>query len=392
MAMIRCPKCNQVHAINRSGIVRGRQRYYCKECVLYFTLKEEAQTVIENTSLKKKMATLADIANALHISKSTVSRALQGHSDIKPQTRNAVMDMAKQLDYTPNLLAQSLVRKRSNTIGIIVPELVSYFFSTIIIGATDVANEAGYNIVICQSQEELKTEIANVNVLLASRVDGILVSVTKETKNYDHFKSLQKHDIPVVFYNRVCNDMDCKKVLVDDYDGAFKATRHLIQSGYKKIAHIAGPPALYLSMSRLNGYRDALKKYKLPYKKQFVIHTDLSVEGANRSALKLLSLKPRPDAVFCVNDPTAIQLMMLAKSRHIIIPDELGIAGFSNDPIAAIIEPGLTTVAQPVLELGQLAMKTLLAKIKNPAEENGLEKTLLKAELIIRSSSTPKKP
>ncbi|MBN8860652.1 MAG: LacI family DNA-binding transcriptional regulator [Sphingobacteriales bacterium] len=386
--MIRCPKCSQVHAINCSGMVRGKQRYYCKECNVYFTLSENVPVVTEEAAVRKKhMTTIADIAQALNISKSTVSRALHEHSDINPATKKAVMEMAQQLDYTPNLLAQSLVRSRSNTIGIIVPELVTYFFPTVIIGATEVATEAGYNVVICQSQESLKSEIANVNVLLASRVEGVLVSMTRETGTFDHFRSFERHGVPMVFYNRVCDELNSPKVLVNDYEGAFKATEHLIKNGYKRIAHIGGPSNLRLSFNRLNGYTDALKRYGFPVKDELIVKSDLSRQGSVRCAKRLLGLPEPPDAVFCVNDPTAIQLMLVAKSMGISIPGALGVVGFSNDPIAAVIEPSLTTIEQPVAEMGRVAMQLLIDTLKDEHVESNPAFISLGTKLIKRGSS-----
>ncbi len=380
--MIRCTKCNHVHAITKSGMVRGKQRYYCKDCKSYFTLPGASI----RSSPERHMATIVDIAKALNISKSTVSRALHEHSDINKQTRIAVLKMARKLDYQPNLLAKSLVKSKSNTIGIIVPEFLTYFFPTVIMGAQEVAANAGYNVVICQSQESYTTEVSNAHVLLSNRMDGILISMTRETKKFEHFKSFQRHGIPVVFFNRVCEDMNTSRVLVNDYEGAYKVVEHLIHNGYKNIAHIGGPPALPLSRNRLNGYTDALKHYHLPVKNNFITHSDLSKKSAWLCAKKLLSLRRKPDAVFCVNDPTAIQLMIYAKLMGIKIPEELGVAGFSDDPIASVIEPSLTTVEQPVADMGRVAMRILLSEINN--EEKALPvNELLTTRLIPRKSS-----
>lgn len=370
-----------MHAITKSGIVRGKQRYYCKDCNIYFTLPE-----VNTKQHKKHMTTIVDIAKALNISKSTVSRALHEHSDINPQTRTAVLKMARQLDYQPNLLAKSLVKSKSNTIGIIVPEFLTYFFPTIIMGAQQVAAEAGYNVIICQSQESYKTEVANANVLLANRVEGVLISMTRETKKFDHFKAFEKHGIPVVFFNRVCDEMNTSKVLVNDYEGALKAVEHLIKNGYRNIAHIGGPPALLITHNRLRGYRDALQKYNLPFKKELVVHCNLSKKDATHCAEQLLNFKHRPDAVFCVNDPVAIQLMLAAKKRKIKIPAELGIVGFSNEPSGEVIEPALTTVQQPVADIGRSAAGILLQAIKQ-GEDYVPEKKSLKTTLIVRESS-----
>ena len=389
MPMIHCPDCDQVNAISKSGIVRGKQRYYCKNCNSYFTLpgKEKIPT---GGNTKKHMATIVDIAKALNISKSTVSRALHEHGDINPQTREAVLKMARELDYQPNQLAQSLVNSKTNTIGIIVPEFMTYFFPTVIIGAQEVAAAAGYNVIICQSQESLKTEIANANVLLSSRVDGVLISMTKETKKFEHFKAFERYGIPVVFFNRVCEEMGTSKVLVNDYEGAYKAVEHLILSGYKNIAHIGGPPVLRITYNRLNGYMDALKKYKLPVKKDMIVYSDLSVKAAIQCSKKLLSRKQRPDAVFCVNDPTAIQLMLYAKGKGIKIPEELGVVGFSNDPMASVIEPSLTTVEQPVADMGRAAMRILLDAVKKGVNDFIPIRLSLQTSLIVRQSSVKK--
>lgn len=381
--MIKCIRCKHVHAITKSGIVRGKQRYFCKDCNIYFTLPDETTVDMKH---KKHMTTIVDIAKALNVSKSTVSRALHEHEDINPHTRAAVLEMARQLDYQPNLLAKSLVRSKSNTIGIIVPEFLTYFFPTIIMGAQQVAAEAGYNVIICQSQESYKTEVANANVLLANRVDGVLISMTRETKKFDHFKAFEKHGIPVVFFNRVCDEMDTSKVLVNDYEGALKAVEHLIKNGYRNIAHIGGPPALLITHNRLRGYKDALAKYKLPFKKELVVHCNLSKKDAIACAEQLLNLKQPPDAVFCVNDPVAIQLMLLAKKRKIKIPAELGIVGFSNEPSGEVIEPALTTVQQPVADIGRSAAGILLEAIAK-GEAYVPEKKSLKTTLIVRESS-----
>jgi DNA-binding LacI/PurR family transcriptional regulator len=335
------------------------------------------------------MATIVDIARALNISKSTVSRALHEHSDINIQTRQAVLKMARKLDYQPNLLAKSLVKSKSNTIGIIVPEFLTYFFPTIIMGAQEVAARQGYNVVICQSQESYETEVSNAHVLLSNRVDGVLISMTRETKKFEHFKSFERHGIPVVFFNRICDEMKTSRVLVNDYEGAYKATEHLIQNGYKRIAHISGPPLLRLSRNRLNGYKDALTQYKIPVRNNLIVESDLSKKSAWLCAKKLMGLKTPPDAIFCVNDPTAIQVMLYAKMHSIRIPSELGVVGFSDDPMAAVIEPPLTTVEQPVAEMGRIAMRILLKEIGDGVATKPVNE-LLTTRLIVRQSSAGK--
>lgn len=388
MGMIRCTKCGQVHAITKSGVVRGKQRYYCKDCGIYFTIP--SATPAATTAAKQRpshISTILDIAKALDISKSTVSRALQGHKDIKEATRKAVLNMARKLDYQPNLLAKSLVKSKSNTIGIIVPEFVNSFFPTVIIGAQEIASELGYNVIICQSQESVRTEIANTQVLLASRVEGVIISMSRETSQFDHFRAFARNGIPVVFFNRICEKINASRVMVNDYEGAYNAVEHLIGNGYRKIAHISGPPNLRLSQNRLKGYLDALKAHKLPTNDKWVLHHDLTRENAWASAKKLLTRKSPPDAIFCVNDPAAIQTLLYAKSHGIKVPDQLGIVGFSDDPISSIIEPQLTTVKQPVSEMGRIAMRILLDHIEKGAGQYTPVHTKLSTNLIIRQSS-----
>jgi len=331
------------------------------------------------------MATILDIAKALNISKSTVSRALQGHKDIKEETRTAVLGMARQLEYQPNLLAKSLVKNKSNTIGIIVPEFVNSFFPAVIIGAQEVAAASGYNVIICQSQESAHTEIANAQVLLASRVDGVIISMTRETRTFDHFMTFERHGIPVVFFNRACEKMDASRVLVDDYAGAYQAVEHLILSGYRRIAHISGPSSLRLSQRRLKGYRDALKKYKLPPDERLIVRCKAFEEDALPLIRKLARLDPLPDAIFAINDRSAVMALKYFRERNISVPGDIRIAGFNDDPISEVAQPSLTTVMQPGYEVGKLAMGILIDEIDNRSRGNQTYR--LKTRLMIRNSS-----
>jgi len=385
--MIRCIKCGEVHAITKSGVVHGKQRYYCKDCRIYFSLPSEQESDTPVSATAHHSATILDIARALNISKSTVSRALQGHKDIREETRTAVLEMASQLDYQPNLLAKSLVRSKTFTIGIIVPEFMNSFFPTVIIGAQEIASEAGYTVMICQSQESVHTEIANTRALLASRVDGVLISMTRETEEFDHFRVFGRHGIPIVFFNRVCETIDASRVYVNDYEGAFSAVEHLIEKGYRRIAHIGGPPNLRLSQNRLNGYRDALRRHGLAVLEELIVPYDLQPENARLSAAQLFDLPERPDAIFCLNDPAAIQVLLYARERGIRVPTQLGLVGFSDDPISSIIDPQLTTVRQPVGEMGRIAMQMLLEQVEKGMGNYVIEEKTLMTSLVVRESS-----
>ncbi|MFT4033679.1 MAG: LacI family DNA-binding transcriptional regulator [Siphonobacter sp.] len=340
-------------------------------------------------SRSRHQVTIVDIAHELGISKSTVSRALRAQSDIHPATRQAVVELAQQLDYQPNLLAYGLVKSRSNTVGMIVPEFRHYFFPEVIIGAQEVLQEAGYNLMICQSNESYQTEVANVKALMASRVDGLLVSITSQTNNFDHFRALERKGIPLLFFNRICPELETHRVVIDDYTGAFQAVEHLIQQGYQRIAHIAGPGGLLVSQLRQKGYLDALQKHNLTPDPELLISYDLTDEKARIYAKYLLDLPNPPDAIFAVNDPTAIQVMLAAKAKGIRIPEDLAVVGFSNDPVSSIIEPGLTTVCQPVHEIGRTVARMFLETIK--AGNDTIPRTeTLPAELMIRGSSLRK--
>lgn len=378
-------KCGAVDAIAKSGIVRGKQRYYCKSCDYYFTLQSPGE--IPHSTSRKHQTTIIDIARELQISKSTVSRALHGHKDIHEDTKRIVLEMAEKMDYQPNLLAYGLAKNKSQTIGIIVPEFINSFFPQIIIGAQDVANPAGYHVIICHSSESLDREIENTNVLMASRVDGVLASITRETTNLDHFRKFEKAGIPIVYFNRVCGDQQLSKVLVDDYEGAFKGVEHLIDNGCKRIGHIAGPRQLQISQDRMNGYKDALRKHGLPVDERIIVHHDLTASNAMECARRLFEMNDRPDGLFTVNDPAAIQAMLVAREKGIDIPNDLAIVGFSNEPISAFIEPGLTTLAQPLEEMGRESVELLLKQISESGSEVTHETKTLKTSLIIRESS-----
>jgi LacI family transcriptional regulator len=337
--------------------------------------------------MKTHQVTIVDIARELNISKSTVSRVLTGHPNVHPETRKAVLELADRLDYQKNMLSISLISKKSNTIGIIVPEFISSFFPQVILGAQEVAAKAGYNMVICQSNENYETEVANTNLMLANQVDGLLISITKETRNFDHLKKIHRKGVPVVFFNRICEDMPVPKIVVDDYDGAFKAVEHLIKRKRRRIAHLAGPDNLLISNKRLKGYLDALKKYNIPVNEEYIIPYDLSLEKVKIYVSHLLSLNPRPDALFAINDPTAIEAIQVIKKKGLRVPEDVAVVGFSDDLVSGLMEPALTTVAQPTREIGRTASQVLIDQINRDVSEWKSFIRVLKTELVVRSSS-----
>lgn len=338
--------------------------------------------------MKNTQATIRDIAIKLDISISTVSRALRGVSDVNPVTKKAVVEMASQLNYEPNRVAQSLRIKRTNTLGVIVPEIALHFFSSAISGMQEEASRHGYSIMICQSLESYETEKQNIRMLAANRVDGLLISISSETDDYRHIRQLIDKDIPIVLFDRIIDTLPVSKVVVDDNEGAFKAVDHLIQSGCRRIAYLGGPSGLYISNQRKKGYLDALKKHNIDIDNELIIHChELRDEPVSRIKSVLeLPLEKRPDALFCFNDPIAVTAMQAAKEKNIRVPEEISIVGFTNEPVSAFIEPSLTTVSQPSHAMGQRAIQLFIEQKQDP--ENFIPITaVMKTELIIRNST-----
>lgn len=382
--MISCLKCAQAGTLMKAGFVRGKQRYFCRACDYYFTLPEADK---KNDSRRRHQTTIIDIAKELGVSNSTVSRALHDHPDINPDTKKAILEKALELDYQPNQLAYNLVKSRTHTIGIVVPEFYTQFFPSVIVGAQRVLQEAGYNLMIMQSGESYETEVANTKVLLANRVDGLLVSMSHDTNNYDHFRTFEKREIPVVYFNRVIEGLGTHKVVANDYQGAFTAVEHLIQNGYHRIAHLGGPPNLLISQERARGYREALKKYSFPVVPELIINSDFTAQKAAIYARYLLDLPEPPDAIFAVNDPTAIEVLKLAKAKGIRVPEKLGVVGFSDDPISAHIGNGLTTVKQPTAQIGEAAAMMVLGILSGEEEALAVKTVMLETQLVVRGSS-----
>ncbi|MGV8092302.1 MAG: LacI family DNA-binding transcriptional regulator [Mangrovibacterium sp.] len=336
--------------------------------------------------MKSNQVTIKDIARILGISASTVSRALKDHPDISEDTKVAVNNLAAQLKYQPNAVALSLRQSRSYTIGVIIPEIVHYFFSSVISGIEDVAYDAGFTVMMCQSNEKYDREVANARMLLAHRVDGILVSISKETTDYAHLKMLQEGKIPLVFFDRIVSEIITDQVIVDDEEAAFKATRHLIQKGRKRIAHFAGPGNLLIGRDRKNGYIRALREAGLKIDPELVIEAD-SFEKAHIAVDRLLESGNLPDGIFTTNDLTAIGAIQCLKKKGISIPQQVAVVGFSDGHFSGITDPALTSVDQHGYEMGTTATRILLDRLLNPADPYVPQTKVLTADLIVRGSS-----
>jgi DNA-binding LacI/PurR family transcriptional regulator len=335
-----------------------------------------------------KQATIKDIAKVLRISASTVSRALSDHPDISRETKEKVQALARDLDYHPNTIAKSLQQKQSRVIGVVVPQVKHYFFASIMSGITDVAYNAGYTIMICQSNENAEREAGNIDVLMSHRVAGLLISVSSSTSGCENFEKVKRRGIPLVFFDRVCTEVDACSVVVDDHDGAFNATEYLIAKGYRRIGHIGGPESLSISRLRFEGYKDALVKHGYPVNPEWIVHGGMNEEDGMESLSRLLGrAEVHPDAIFCTNDPVAMGALVRLKEKGIRIPEDIAVVGFTDNPMAEMIEPPLTTVRQPAYEIGKTATELLLDQIRNKSHRNQSVHKVLKTELIIRKSA-----
>jgi DNA-binding LacI/PurR family transcriptional regulator len=335
--------------------------------------------------MSKSAATIRDIAKMLGVSKSTVSRALNNHYDVNPETAKKIRELASQIDYQPNLLAQHLKQQRTNTIGVIIPETVNRFFAKAVGGIQQAANKAGYNVMICQSDETLATERNNLHTLMASKVDGLLISVSRETDRYDHLQHAIDKEIPLVFFDRIVEELAASQVYSDNYEICMVGTEHLISQGCKRIAFIAGPQHLYTSRNRLKGYVDALKKNNLPVVESLIVHTDYKGNPVEDYVRQLFNLLNKPDGIFAINDMAALEIIHLLKKRGLAIPKDVAVLGFNNETICRIVEPSLSSIDHPAFDMGAAATEILLKQISK--KEIAQEKRLIKSRLVVREST-----
>lgn len=331
-----------------------------------------------------KHITIKDIARELNISVSTVSRALQNHPDISERTKDLVRDCARQLNYKPNIMASNLRTSKNTTIGVVIPELNHHFFSSILDGIEQTANEAGYNILICQTGEDVQKEIRSVQTLIGSRVAGMLVGVSKQTAQLHHLQEVLDNSIPLVLYDRPCPSLPCDQVVSDDYMGAFNAVEYLIQTGKRKVMFMSSSFQLEVSRRRYQGWRDALMRYHIPIHDNMIVECDTR-SGAIIATPRILQSEDRPEAIFCVNDDCAAGVLHAAQIMGIKVPDELSICGFSNAPICRATVPMLTTVQQHGVAIGKRATMRLLKRL---AGEDRIPQTeMVPTDLIVRETT-----
>lgn len=337
---------------------------------------------------KARQTTIVDIANQLGVSPSTVSRALHDHPSISAKTKRNVLLLAEKYSYQPNLLALSLLNKKSGIIGILVPEITSYFFATVISGVQDMVSSAGYKLLICQSDESFEEEKKLLQDMALLRVDGVLISPTFRTNSYEHFEKLKKTGIPLVIFDRDSPGFEADKVLVDSYDGAYQAVEYLIKIGCQRIAHIAGPIAIPTFKQRLDGYLNAHYDNNIPIRSELIVYSNgFSSDDGVEAARQLIARNEKLDAIFAVNDAVAIGTTHILRENGYRVPDDISLVGFDDESYAQYYFPSLSTVWQPVYELGMLSAKILLDRFANREHQQAYRYEVLKPELVIRDSS-----
>jgi LacI family transcriptional regulator len=333
-----------------------------------------------------KQITIKDIASESGFSVSTVSRALNNHPDIHSKTKEIVKEIAGRLGYSPNIVARSLKSARSNQIGVIVPEIRHDFFANAISGIEEVAYQHGYTVIVSQSNEDVNRERINVRSMFLNRVAGIIVSVSQTTNDSEHFAELLKNGVKMVFFDRSRKDLDVYSVEIDDEQSAHDAVVYLINKGHKKIYHFAGPQNLNICSARCRGYEKAMRENGIESEIKMMEGGMHEFDGYN-SMDKLLKQGIIPDSIFAVNDPVAIGAFKRLKESRIKIPEQVSIIGFSNNPITEMVDPPLTTVEQPSMEMGRKAAQLLIDQIKGRPIELENKLLLVNTTLIIRQSA-----
>lgn len=335
----------------------------------------------------KKKPTLQDIADELDITPSAVSKALNNHPRISAKTKAAVLEVARRLNYQPNHLASALRSGRSYLLGVIVPAIDYAFFSSVVRGIEEVATRAGYNVIIAQSNDSFTKEQASVDALIRTQVDGVLVSIANSTTQFGHFHKLLDNGIPLILFDRVGEDLPVSAVVIDDYQGASRAMEHLIDQGCRRIVHLAGYNRINLYRQRSKAYRDQLEQNGLPFRREWMIESDLTLADGERIVQRLLQGAEPPDAIFAAGDHAALGAMHTLQQAGLRIPQDVSVVGFSNEPFSGFIRPGLSTVDQQTIQMGRIAAELFLEQIGNRKKSPVIKQKILSPQLIVRGSS-----
>jgi DNA-binding LacI/PurR family transcriptional regulator len=337
--------------------------------------------------MKASPITMKDIANLLGISKSTVSRALKNHPDISQHTKDAVKRTAQSLNYKPNLVASSLRHKKSRVIGLIVPQISYFFFPSVIQGIEEVVHSNGYNLLILQSNESYEREVENLDILMANNVEGILVSVSRHTKNFDHFQKIIDMDLPIVFWDRVVNNLRADVVMVDDITASYNAVKHLLGRGRKRVAICTGNLNLLISTNRLKGYRMALQESGISVKEELVISCETPEEAENET-LRLLEMDSPPDSFFAISDLTMTGIMRGLHKKNLKTPHDIAVIGFCEEPFRTMYNPPLSVVEPMGTEIGKRSAEILFEHIfKEPYARSEPKLVYIEGNLVIGGST-----
>ena len=340
----------------------------------------------------QKEVTIYDLARKLDLSIATISRALKDDPVVSKKTKKRIADLAQELGYRSNHFARNLRTSRTNTIGVIIPRINSYFMSAVIAGMESVANSEGYNLIISQSSESAQKEIASAKTMFNNRVDGLLVSLAYDTDDISHFEAFTKKNIPLIFFDRVEENNSFTNIQINNRKAAFEATDHLIKHGRSRIVYITATPKRNVYVDRLKGYKEALAAHGLAFKEAYVLISNLSQEAGAEAASLIRQMDPLPDAVFVANDNCAVGCMVALKKTGIRIPEDIAFAGFNNDPVCTVVEPNLTTINYPGYEMGQVAARNLINHLNGDSSITSTNTIILRSDLVIRESSAGKKP
>jgi LacI family transcriptional regulator len=340
--------------------------------------------------LKQKAITIKDIAEALNLSISAVSKALKSSYEISEKTQAKVKKYAEEHNYRPNPIAQNLRKGKSKSIAVIVPNIDNNFFSQVINGIESVAFGKEYNVIVTQTHESYQREIINTNHHFSRSVDGLLVSISAETRKTDHFEEVQKLGLPIVFFDRVPEKPETHKIISNNFQGAYDATIHLINNGYRRIAQITSSDFLSISKERLAGYEKALQENGIPVTQSLIkycAHGGMLRNEIFNSIKELLSLKEKPDAILAASDRLSTNTLAILSEKQIKIPEQIALAGFTNSINAQIFMPPLTAVIQPAFDIGKKATELLVELIESKKPVTAFEKVILDTQLEIRLSS-----
>ncbi|MDJ1479474.1 LacI family DNA-binding transcriptional regulator [Cytophagaceae bacterium YF14B1] len=335
----------------------------------------------------EKEITIYDIAKQLNISPATVSRALNDHPAINNTTKSLIASTAREMGYRINPFASSLRKKRTNTLGVIVPRLNSYFMSTVLAGMEKEANEASYNLIISQSMESFKKEITNARTMFDSRVDGLLVSLAFDTEDLEHFEPFLKRNIPLLFFDRVMSHNQSTSIIIDNVRAGYEVTNHLISQGSQRIMHVTGSLKRNVYADRLKGYQQALSEAGIAYDDSLVKVTDLGMDTGQWVVQQIQEMPLPPDGLFVANDFCAVSCMSALKRAGYSVPQDVAVAGFNNDPLSQVVEPNLTTIHYPGYEMGEIAVKSLISHLNGVSASHATNTIILRSELIVRESS-----